>query len=58
MFFNLVGGRQVESRSGRRFVSDNLFTGKPWCEIPQCKAADVDVAVEAAHAAFSSGRCY
>ena len=50
---NIVNGERVESASGRWLASADPFTGRDWSEVPQCDAADVDRAVEAAHTAFS-----
>ena len=41
--------------SGQWIASLNPYTGEAWAEIPDGNAADVDAAVQAAHAAFSSG---
>ena len=48
-----IGGRQVDPAGGEWFESFNPYTGKPWARIPRATAADVDRAVEAAHAAFT-----
>ena len=50
-----VGGEWVEPGSGDYFESDNPYLGEPWALIPRGSAADVDRAVRAAHAAFTSG---
>ena len=50
-----IGGHWVDSASGQCFETDNPYTGKPWALIPRCTADDVDRAVKAAHAAFTSG---
>ncbi|MFD2250793.1 aldehyde dehydrogenase (NAD+) [Pseudochelatococcus lubricantis] len=54
-FFNTVNGAPVQSTTGRWFISENPYTGEPWAEVPQCGVADVEAAVEAAHAAFTTG---
>ncbi|MBC8445266.1 MAG: aldehyde dehydrogenase family protein, partial [Rhodospirillaceae bacterium] len=53
-FQNLVNGKRIDSVSREWFDSFNPFTGKAWSRIPTCGAADVDFAVESAHAAFTS----
>ena len=50
-----IAGRWVDSASGEFFETENPYTGKPWALIPRCTAEDVDRAVRAAHAAFTSG---
>jgi acyl-CoA reductase-like NAD-dependent aldehyde dehydrogenase len=54
-FYNTVGGKDADSASGRWFPSANPFTGQDWAEIPHGDTDDVNAAVEAAHAAFTSG---
>lgn len=54
-FFNTVNGSQIDSETSRWLQSDNPYQGKAWSEVPQCAAQDVNVAVEAAHNAFSEG---
>jgi len=51
----VIAGDWVDSVSGEFFETDNPYTGKPWALIPRCTAEDVDRAVRAAHAAFTSG---
>jgi acyl-CoA reductase-like NAD-dependent aldehyde dehydrogenase len=51
----VIAGRWVDSASGEFFETENPYTGKPWALIPRCAAEDVDRAVRAAHAAFTSG---
>src|SRR5438093_1149610 len=51
----VIAGRWVDSASGEFFETENPYTGKPWALIPRCTAEDVDRAVRAAHAAFTSG---
>ncbi|MDQ0009545.1 aldehyde dehydrogenase [Luteibacter jiangsuensis] len=48
---NYIGGRWVEPRSGRYFDNITPITGKAFCEIPRSDAADIDAALDAAHAA-------
>ncbi len=50
-----INGQWVEATTGGCFTSDNPYTGKPWATIPLGTAADVDHAVQAASAAFTSG---
>jgi len=50
-----VGGEWIDAGSGDSFESDNPYLGEPWALIPRGTAADVDRAVRAAHAAFTSG---
>lgn len=49
----LIGGDWLDASSGAHFESFNPYTGKPWALVPRGAAADVDRAVEAAHAAFT-----
>jgi aldehyde dehydrogenase (NAD+) len=48
----LIGGRWVEASGGATFETENPFLGAAWAEVPRGSNADVDAAVEAAHAAF------
>ncbi|CAO3430052.1 aldehyde dehydrogenase [Azospirillum endophyticum] len=50
-----IDGEWSDSASGERFETLNPYTGKAWATIPRCDKRDVDRAVEAAHAAFTSG---
>src|SRR6186997_1793670 len=50
-----VGGEWIDAGSGDYFESDNPYLGEPWALIPRGTPADVDRAVRAAHAAFTSG---
>ena len=50
-----IGGEWTDAQDGSTFTSTNPFTGKPWAEIPQAGAADVDRAVRAARKAFEEG---
>ena len=54
-FKNTVGGKACDGAAGQWFASTNPYTGEDWAEVPRCGAADVDAAVEAAHAAFEKG---
>ena len=51
----LVGGKWMESRSGKRFPTVNPVTEQVIAEVAEGDAADVDAAVKAARAAFDSG---
>jgi (Z)-2-((N-methylformamido)methylene)-5-hydroxybutyrolactone dehydrogenase len=51
-----IGGKAVPAESGQWLDSDNPFTGQVWSRVPRGGAADVDKAVCAAHAAFTTGR--
>ncbi|MCV0383963.1 MAG: aldehyde dehydrogenase [Erythrobacter sp.] len=54
-FHNIVGGDAVAAKDGGWFASANPFDGKDWAELPHCGADDANAAVEAAHAAFTTG---
>ncbi|WP_102348633.1 aldehyde dehydrogenase family protein [Bacillus sp. Marseille-P3661] len=47
-----IGGKWVESTSGKRFVTINPSTGKPIAEVPEGNEEDITLAVNAAHQAF------
>ncbi|TVY33275.1 Succinate-semialdehyde dehydrogenase [NADP(+)] [Lachnellula subtilissima] len=51
---SLVDGKFVEAKSGKRFDVVDPGSGKVWASTPDNNAEDVDVAVNAAHAAFQS----
>ena len=48
----LIGGSWVPPDSGQYFESEDPYTGRPWCLIPECGPSDVSRAVDAAHEAF------
>lgn len=50
-----IGGEWVDAASGESFETENPYTGRAWALIPRGGATDVDRAVRAAHAAFTSG---
>ena len=50
-----INGRFVDAASGETFVSINPANGKPLAQVASCGAEDVDQAVQAARAAFTSG---
>jgi aldehyde dehydrogenase (NAD+) len=47
-----INGKSVDALSGRTFTSLNPYTGHPWAEVADGGPEDVDLAVEAARAAF------
>ena len=49
-----INGERCVSASGEWIESVDPFTGRPWARVPRGNAADVDVAVAAAHKAFTS----
>jgi aldehyde dehydrogenase len=48
---NFIGGKWVPPVAGRYFENVSPVTGHPFCEVPRSDAADVDLALDAAHAA-------
>lgn len=48
---NYIGGRWVAPVSGNYFENVSPITGQVFCEVPRSDAADVDLALDAAHAA-------
>ncbi len=57
-FKNLIGGKWVDSASGRTFERRNPANGELVAEYTKSDASDVDAAVEAAAKAFKSWRLY
>jgi aldehyde dehydrogenase (NAD+) len=51
----LINNRWVDSQSGRTFGTINPTTGEEICQVAEADAADVDLAVKAARAAFERG---
>ncbi len=51
-----INGRFVPAQSGRRFIAVNPATGQPLAEVASCDGKDVDLAVQAARAAFEDRR--
>ncbi len=51
----LIGGKWVESRSGKRFPTINPVNEQVLAQVAEGDSADVDAAVKAARAAFDSG---
>ncbi len=50
----LINGKWVESVSGKRFKTVNPSTGEAICDVAEADAADVNLAVKAARAAFDA----
>ncbi len=50
-----IDGKDHEAVEGGWLETKNPYTGKPWALIPRATAADVDLAVRAAHEAFTTG---
>lgn len=50
-----INAAWVKPDSGEWFDTINPYTGQPWARIPKGNAVDVDKAVAAAHAAFTTG---
>lgn len=48
---NFIGGKWVEPKSGRYFDNISPVNGQVLCEIARSEAADVELALDAAHAA-------
>ncbi|ODC03664.1 aldehyde dehydrogenase [Terasakiispira papahanaumokuakeensis] len=51
---NYIGGQWVEPVEGRYFENVSPVNGEVFCEIPRSSAADIEKALDAAHAAFSA----
>lgn len=54
VYANFIGGRSKPPTGGAYLVSENPYDGKPWAKIARGNATDVDDAVEAAKAGFST----
>lgn len=50
-----VGGKWVDSQSGKTFPTLNPATGETICQVAEGDKADIDLAVKAARKAFESG---
>jgi gamma-glutamyl-gamma-aminobutyraldehyde dehydrogenase len=50
-----IGGRFVDSLSGRTFPAENPATGEAIASVAECGAEDVDAAVRSAREAFDNG---
>ncbi|MCU7802521.1 MAG: aldehyde dehydrogenase [Candidatus Thiodiazotropha sp. (ex Lucinoma annulata)] len=48
---NYIGGHWVAPAEGRYFENVSPVNGKSFCEIPRSSALDIDLAIDAAHAA-------
>ena len=48
---NYIGGKWVPPVKGQYFENVSPVTGKPFCEIPRSDAADIELALDAAHGA-------
>ena len=48
----LIGGKWVDSVSGKTFATTNPSTGEPICEVAEGEKADIDLAVKAARQAL------
>lgn len=51
----LIGGKWVDSASGKTFATANPATGETICQVAEGDKADVDLAVKAARKAFEEG---
>jgi len=54
-YLMLIDGVDTPSSTGEFFLSDNPYTGQNWATIPKGGVQDVELAVNAAHTAFSDG---
>lgn len=50
-----IAGKAQEPAGLAWFETQNPYTGQAWAEIPRGDARDVDLAVQAAHQALTSG---
>ena len=48
---NFIGGQWVKPKAGRYFENITPITGKPVCQIARSQAADIELALDAAHKA-------
>ncbi len=51
---NYIGGKWTEPVKGRYFENPSPVTGRVFCEVPRSDAADIEKALDAAHAAKAS----
>lgn len=51
---NFIGGKWVAPVEGNYFDNITPVTGEPFCEIPRSSAADIELALDAAHAASAA----
>ena len=49
---NWINGKLVPAADGRYFENSSPITAKPYCKVARSGAADVEAALDAAHAAF------
>lgn len=54
-YLHYIDGRDTQPLSETWFETQNPYTGESWAEIAQGNAADADLAVQAAHRAFTGG---
>src|SRR6202166_1401709 len=52
---NFIGGQWVAPVKGEYFINITPVTGQPICEIPRSTAEDIELALDAAHAAKAAG---
>ncbi|QCP55010.1 aldehyde dehydrogenase [Trinickia violacea] len=50
-----IGGQWVDAVGGETIQTVNPYSGEAWATIPRGRAADAELAVQAAHAAFTTG---
>jgi len=50
-----INGKWQDASDGKRFDSINPATEQPWCTVPEATEADINAAVDTAHAAFKTG---
>ena len=48
---NFIGGKWVAPVKGQYFSNLSPIDGKPLCEVPRSTAEDIELALDAAHAA-------
>src|SRR6185312_4653908 len=51
----LIGGKWLDSVSGKTFPTQNPATGETICQVAEGDKADIDLAVKAARKAFEEG---
>nr|WP_175800136.1 aldehyde dehydrogenase [Burkholderia anthina] len=54
-YFHFIDGERREPDGRQWFNTENPFTGQPWAELARGNEADADLAVRAAHRAFTGG---
>lgn len=50
-----INGEWLDAASGQTFETQDPYTAKTWANVPRCDAQDVNLAVDAARAAFETG---